>query len=115
MYSVVFAKIKYGFRYENQGPKTSQTFWRKQASKRLECRKSNEADAGSIEELVFGGRNFDRSGISPLEKVGQALRQQSDRTVAQCLGLKRLLFYVIGIFVIIHQLSKLSSSQFNNT
>jgi len=65
--SVVFVMIKHGFKQENQRPKTSQTFWRKQASKRLECRKSNEADAGSVEELVFGGRNFDRSWFSPLE------------------------------------------------
>ena len=33
MDSVVFVMIKHGFKQENQRPKTSQTFWRKQASK----------------------------------------------------------------------------------
>ena len=53
--------IKHGFKQENQEPKTSQPFRRKQASERLERRKSDERDAEGVEELVFGGRDFDRS------------------------------------------------------
>jgi hypothetical protein len=59
--------IKHGFKQENQEPKTSQPFRRKQASERLERRKSDERDAEGVEELVFGGRDFDRSWFSPLE------------------------------------------------
>ncbi|MDB4651444.1 hypothetical protein OAG06_00325 [Verrucomicrobia bacterium] len=61
LYSVVFVMIKHGFTQENQEPKTSQPFRRKQASERLERRKSDERDAEGVEELVFGGRDFDRS------------------------------------------------------
>lgn len=51
---------------------TTQAFRWKQVAEELERRKSDEADAGSVEELVFGGREFDRSWFSPVDNMGEA-------------------------------------------